>query len=46
MHKGEYDQPENSLRLVITSDTHTKHRKLRVPYGDVFIHCGDFSIKG
>ncbi len=30
------------LRLVLTSDTHGHHRKLKVPEGDIFIHAGDF----
>jgi Icc-related predicted phosphoesterase len=34
------------MRLVIASDTHSLHRKISVPDGDVFIHCGDFSRKG
>jgi predicted phosphodiesterase len=30
------------IRLIIVSDTHEKHRKIKkVPDGDVFIHCGD-----
>lgn len=30
------------MRLVIVSDTHQQHRKMRLPDGDVLIHCGDF----
>lgn len=30
------------MRLVITSDTHAKHKELNLPSGDVLIHCGDF----
>jgi predicted phosphodiesterase len=30
------------MRLVIVSDTHQQHRKIRLPDGDVLIHCGDF----
>jgi Icc-related predicted phosphoesterase len=33
-------------RLVIISDTHTQHRKVEVPEGDVLIHCGDISFTG
>jgi predicted phosphohydrolase len=40
--------PENkeSFRLVCISDTHNKTNKLRVPPGDVLIHCGDFTFNG
>lgn len=31
------------LRFVIISDTHTGHRNLTLPFGDVLIHCGDWS---
>ena len=30
------------MKLVIISDTHTLHRELDMPEGDVLIHCGDF----
>lgn len=30
------------MRLVIIGDTHQQHRKIRLPEGDVLIHCGDF----
>lgn len=33
------------LVAVILSDTHGDHRKVEVPEGDIFIHCGD-SLKG
>ncbi len=29
------------MKLVIISDTHGKHGEVRVPEGDVLIHCGD-----
>ncbi|MDF1665824.1 MAG: metallophosphatase domain-containing protein [Planctomycetota bacterium] len=32
--------------LVMTSDTHTCHRDLVIPPGDVFIHAGDFTHSG
>jgi Icc-related predicted phosphoesterase len=35
-----------SLRIVIISDTHTYHRKVVVPDGDVLIHCGDITNRG
>lgn len=32
----------NTMRLIIVSDTHERHTKLRnLPKGDVFVHCGD-----
>jgi len=35
------------MKLVMTSDTHTRHRKIRnLPEGDIFIHAGDFSNIG
>jgi Icc-related predicted phosphoesterase len=34
------------MRIVVTSDTHEKHSQLHVPDGDVFIHCGDFTLIG
>lgn len=30
------------MRLVCISDTHNRHRKISIPYGDVLIHAGDF----
>ena len=30
------------MRLVIISDTHTRHEELETLAGDVLIHCGDF----
>ena len=33
------------MKLVIISDTHTLHRQLEMPEGDVLIHCGDFCYK-
>lgn len=31
------------VRLVLMSDTHGHHRKVKVPDGDVLIHAGDFT---
>lgn len=33
-------------RFVIVSDTHCQHRKVVVPDGDIFVHCGDITGKG
>lgn len=30
------------MRIVIVSDTHLMHAHLRLPPGDILIHCGDF----
>lgn len=32
------------MRIVSTSDTHTKHWNIDVPDGDVFVHAGDISF--
>ena len=32
------------MRLVIVSDTHELHEGLRLPSGDVLIHCGDAEL--
>ncbi len=34
------------MKLVILSDTHEQHRRIKVPEGDVLIHCGDFTGRG
>jgi Icc-related predicted phosphoesterase len=34
------------VKLVLISDTHQRHRRLSVPYGDVLIHAGDFTNRG
>lgn len=34
------------MRLVFISDTHSQHDALRLPEGDVLLHCGDFSKRG
>jgi Icc-related predicted phosphoesterase len=38
--------PKDSIRFVCISDTHGKHRELKLPDGDVLLHCGDFTDKG
>ena len=30
-----------AIRVTVISDTHLMHRKLRLPRGDLLIHCGD-----
>lgn len=34
------------LRFVAISDTHSRHRSLKLPKGDVLLHAGDISYKG
>ncbi len=34
------------MRIVIVSDTHKKLSQLKIPDGDMLIHCGDFTMKG
>jgi predicted phosphohydrolase len=34
------------VKIVATSDTHSRHDALNVPDGDVFVHAGDFSGYG
>jgi hypothetical protein len=34
------------LRVIVISDTHNQHELLKLPKGDILIHCGDFTING
>jgi Icc-related predicted phosphoesterase len=34
------------MKIVVISDTHTKHKKLTIPECDVLVHCGDFTWDG
>jgi Icc-related predicted phosphoesterase len=34
------------MRIVVVSDTHNFLAKLKVPYGDVLVHCGDLTRGG
>jgi len=34
------------MKIVCISDTHEKHRLLKVPDGDMLIHSGDFTMLG
>lgn len=34
------------MRITVISDTHSKHRELKLPGGDLLIHSGDFSSMG
>lgn len=33
-------------RIVFISDTHTLHRHVSLPKGDILVHCGDFTSRG
>ena len=33
-------------RFVVLSDTHNKHHEVKLPKGDILIHCGDFTYGG
>lgn len=34
------------MKLIIISDTHNQHHDLKIPFGQVLIHCGDFTSLG
>lgn len=34
------------IKLICISDTHSKHSRLKLPIGDILIHCGDFTSTG
>ncbi len=34
------------MRIVCISDTHSMHREIVVPDGDMLIHAGDLTMKG
>jgi Icc-related predicted phosphoesterase len=34
------------MRIVCLSDTHSRHRKVAVPEGDLLIHAGDLTARG
>jgi len=34
------------MKLCIISDTHNKHKRLKLPEADAIIHCGDFTSEG
>lgn len=42
------EKKPDHLRLICMSDTHSLHEKFTsmLPKGDIFIHCGDFTING
>jgi len=38
---GKRPGPGHELRITVISDTHLRHEELRLPEGDLLIHCGD-----
>ncbi len=34
------------VKIVCTSDTHSKHKQVPIPDGDIFIHAGDLTPRG
>lgn len=34
------------MKLVLISDTHQQHKRIRMPRGDVLVHAGDFCSRG
>jgi predicted phosphodiesterase len=34
------------MRIIAISDTHSYHRQISIPDGDILVHCGDFSWRG
>lgn len=39
-------KPPGYTRFVCVSDTHSRTDSIQMPYGDVFIHAGDFTELG
>ena len=35
---------QQSLTIVVISDTHELHREVDIPAGDLLVHCGDLSM--
>lgn len=34
------------MKIILISDTHTKHKDIKLPEGDILIHAGDISSRG
>jgi Icc-related predicted phosphoesterase len=34
------------MKIIALSDTHNQHNHIRVPDGDILVHCGDFTNQG
>lgn len=46
VHTGEQVRREGYVRVVCVSDTHNQLGDITIPPGDIFLHCGDFTLKG
>lgn len=42
--KAESENRASTIRLVLMSDTHGRHRDVEVPDGDLLVHAGDFTF--
>ncbi|KAL9647943.1 hypothetical protein ABK040_008212 [Willaertia magna] len=40
------NENNKTLKIIVISDTHDKHDKLKIPNGDILICCGDITEKG
>lgn len=34
------------MKIIAVADTHNQHDKISIPFGDIFIHAGDFTMGG
>ncbi|CAE8603157.1 unnamed protein product, partial [Polarella glacialis] len=42
---GAASEASAPLRIVAMSDTHGFHRSMKVPAGDILVHCGDVTMR-
>ncbi|CAE7462078.1 Mpped1 [Symbiodinium necroappetens] len=40
------DSINSMVRIIVVSDTHGLHETLKMPAGDVLVHCGDMADRG
>lgn len=41
-HNGDRPKLRDDIRIVCISDTHNQESSIKIPEGDILIHCGDF----
>jgi Icc-related predicted phosphoesterase len=41
-----FNQQKILLKFVVLADTHSRHRGIKLPEGDILIHAGDISYRG
>lgn len=47
VHSNDPFSSGNCTRIVCISDTHGQHRSIKhLPWGDILVHAGDFSLRG